>query len=147
VALEERHGLRSIVLWGPGERGLAETVVAHAGGRAILAPATSIRDLVALAAGAAVMVSGDTGPLHLAAAVGTPVVGLYGPTRAERNGPWSPEDVVVSRSGSCECHHQRQCRRETMCLSEIAVDEVLAAVEKRLGAVAEGRVARERARV
>jgi lipopolysaccharide heptosyltransferase I len=147
AALEARHGLRSIALWGPGERGLAETVVAHAAGTAVLAPATSIRDLVTLAAGAAVIVSGDTGPLHVAAAVGAPVVGLYGPTRAERNGPWPPEDAVVSRSDVCECHHQRRCRRQTMCLSEIAVDVVLAAVEKRLGAGAEGRVARERARV
>ena len=57
----------------------------------------SIADLVALARGAAVMVSGDTGPTHIAAAVGTPLVGIFGPTRPERNGPWSPDDVTVSR--------------------------------------------------
>ena len=43
------------------------------------------------------MVSGDTGPTHIAAAVGTPIVGIYGPTRPARNGPWSPDDVTVSR--------------------------------------------------
>ena len=47
----------------------------------------TIADLVALARGAALMVSGDTGPTHIAAAVGTPIVGIYGPTRPERNGP------------------------------------------------------------
>jgi ADP-heptose:LPS heptosyltransferase len=95
-------------------------------------PATSIRDLVALARGARVIVSGDTGPTHIAAAVGTPVVGIYGPTRPERNGPWRPDDVTVSRADSCECHHLRSCRRETMCLIDISVDEVVSAVERRL---------------
>src|ERR1700730_14325885 len=84
VALGERHGLTSVVLWGPGERELGDEVVAIAGGAAVLSPQTSIADLVALARGAAVLVSGDTGPTHLGAAVGTPIVGIYGPTRPER---------------------------------------------------------------
>jgi len=137
--LESRCGLRSVVLWGPGERDLGEEVAARAKGAAIVSPPTSIRDLVAIARGAAVMVSGDTGPMHIAAAVGTPVVGIYGPTRPERNGPWGPEDMVVSRATTCECHHLRSCRRQTMCLLEIGADEVLAAAELRL--------ARERTRV
>ena len=64
----------------------------------MMPPQTSIADVVALARGAAVMVSGDTGPTHLAAAVGTPIVGIYGPTRPERNGPWQREDETVSRA-------------------------------------------------
>ena len=76
------------------------------------------------------MVSGDTGPTHIAAAVGTPIVGIYGPTRPERNGPWRPADVTVSRADSCECHHLRRCRRETMCLMDIEAAEVLDAVER-----------------
>jgi ADP-heptose:LPS heptosyltransferase len=122
------------VLWGPGERHLAEQVVASTGGAALLSPQTSIADLVALARGAAIMVSGDTGPTHIAAAVGTPLVGIYGPTRPERNGPWQPADVTVSRADTCECHHLRRCRRETMCLMDIAAAEVIEAVERRLAA-------------
>ena len=60
-------------------------MVTAASGAAVLSPPTSIADLVALARGAAIMVSGDTGPTHIAAAVGTPLVGIYGPTRPERN--------------------------------------------------------------
>ena len=45
------------------------------------------------------MLSGDTGPTHIAAAVGTPIVAIFGPTRPTRNGPWSPDDVTVSRDG------------------------------------------------
>ena len=83
-----RHGLMSVVLWGPGEETLArERSSRGRAARRSLSPQTSIADLVALARGAALMVSGDTGPTHIAAAVGTPIVGIYGPTRPARNGP------------------------------------------------------------
>ena len=73
-----------------------------------MSPPTTIADLVALVRGAAVIVSGDTGPTHIAAAVGTPIVGIYGPTRPARNGPWSADDVTVSRDAICQCHHLRR---------------------------------------
>ena len=133
-ALHERHQLKSAVLWGPGERELADAVVSGAAGAALLVPQTTIADVMALTRGAAVMVSGDTGPTHIAAAVGTPLVGIYGPTRPERNGPWLPEDVTVSRASICQCHHLRRCKLDTMCLMDIGVDEVLQAVEQRLAA-------------
>jgi lipopolysaccharide heptosyltransferase I len=132
--LHSRRGLRSVVLWGPGETELAEEVAAMSGGAAIVSPETRIADVVALARGAAVMVSGDTGPTHIAAAVGTPIVGIYGPTRPERNGPWVRDDETVSRAAICQCHHYRQCRVERMCLLDIEMSEVLAAVERRLDA-------------
>jgi len=100
-------------------------------------PATTIADLVALARGAVLMVSGDTGPTHIASAVGTPVVGIYGPTRPARNGPLSPQDVTVSRDAICCCHHQRRCSQERMCLLDIEVEEIVGAIERRL-AVAPG---------
>jgi heptosyltransferase-1 len=134
AALRQRHGLMSVVLWGPGERTLGEAVVAEALGSAVLSPPTSVADIVALARGADVMVSGDTGPTHIGAAVGTPMVGIYGPTRPERNGPWLADDVTVSRAAVCQCHHLRRCRAERMCLLDIEIEEVLAAVERRLAA-------------
>jgi len=133
-ALHERHQLKSAVLWGPGERELADAVVNASAGAALAVPPTTIADVMALARGAAVMVSGDTGPTHIGAAVGTPIVGIYGPTRPERNGPWLPEDVTVSRAAICQCHHLRSCKLPTMCLMDIGVDEVLQAVERRLSA-------------
>ena len=70
--LAERHGLRSLVLWGPGEEQLAQNVVTAANGVAAVAPHTTVADLVSLIKAAALMISGDTGPLHIAAASGTP---------------------------------------------------------------------------
>ena len=134
IDLRERHGLSSVVLWGPGEEALAAAVAAGAQGAATASPPTTIADLVALARGAALMVSGDTGPTHIAAAVGTPIVGLYGPTRPARNGPLSPLDVTVSRDAVCQCHHLRRCRLDRMCLLDIDVPEVIAAVDRRLAA-------------
>jgi heptosyltransferase-1 len=134
--LRARHGLMSVVLWGPGEEALAAAVAAGANGAAIVSPKTTIADLVALARGAALMVSGDTGPTHIAAALGTPIVGIYGPTRPVRNGPMSPLDVTVSRDSLCQCHHLRRCTLDRMCLLDIEVAEVLDAVERRLSAEA-----------
>jgi lipopolysaccharide heptosyltransferase I len=134
--LRARHGLMSVVLWGPGEETLAAEVVAGANGAAVLSARTTIADLVALARRAALMVSGDTGPTHIAAALGTPIVGIYGPTRPVRNGPMSPLDVVVSRDSVCQCHHLRRCKLDRMCLLDIEVADVLGAVERRLGAEA-----------
>ena len=130
--LRGRNGLTSVVVWGPGEESLAREVVDRSSGAAILSPKTTIADLVALARGASLYLAGDTGPAHIAAAVGTPVVGIYGPTRPSRNGPWAAADVTVSRSDVCQCHHLRQCRLKTMCLEDIQIDEVVAAAERRL---------------
>lgn len=132
--LRARTGLRSLVTWGPDERGLAESVAASSEGAAVPAPPTAIADLAVLMRDAALVVSGDTGPLHIAAAMGAPLVGLYGPTWPERNGPWNPDDQVISRAGGCVCHHKRQCLRGAPCIDEIQVADVLAAALQRLSA-------------
>ena len=87
-ALRERHGLMSVVLWGPGEEALADEVVAARRRRGDRVAADDALPISWRSrARAALMVSGDTGPTHIAAAVGTPIVGIYGPTRPARNGP------------------------------------------------------------
>jgi lipopolysaccharide heptosyltransferase I len=133
--IRDQHGLRSAVLWGPGELPLAEAVAAASLKAAIVAPETRIADLVALARAAALMVSGDTGPTHIAAAVGTPVVALFGPTSPRRNGPWRERDITLSRYDACDCHYERRCRRDPdrWCLGTITEDEVRRAIDLRLG--------------
>lgn len=131
--LRARHGMPSIVTWGPREQALAGEVAASSDGAAQVAPATSIGDLVELARAAAIFMAGDTGPMQLAAAVGTPVVGVFGPTNPLRNGPWSAADGWVSRFDDCECHHKRRCRRETPCINTITIQQMADAVDGRLG--------------
>ena len=131
--LRDRHAMPSIVTWGPKEQALARDVTAASCGAAQLAPATTIADLVELSRSASLLVAGDTGPMQLAAAVGTPVVGIFGPTNPLRNGPWRAEDTWVSRFDECECHHKRRCRRNTPCVHTISIEEVTGAVDRRLG--------------
>ncbi|HSC28409.1 MAG TPA: glycosyltransferase family 9 protein [Vicinamibacterales bacterium] len=132
--LREIRGLPSLVLWGPGEQELAWQVVEASSDAARVAPATTIGDLAELSRLAALVVSGDTGPLQIAAAVGTPAVAIFGPTNPGRNGPWSPDDVVVSRYPSCACHYDRRCHNAAWCLESVTVAEVCAAIQQRLPA-------------
>jgi lipopolysaccharide heptosyltransferase I len=126
------RGLPSIVLWGRGEEALAQAVINASSGAARIAPPTSIADLLALGREASLMVSGDTGPLHIAGAAGTPTVAIFGPTDPHRNGPWSVTDIVVSRYEGCGCHYDRKCRQPSWCLNDVSVAEVTAAVQHRL---------------
>jgi lipopolysaccharide heptosyltransferase I len=132
--LRDRHAMSSVILWGPGEEESAQAIVDAAAGAARLAPQTALPDLVALARHARLMVSGDTGPLHIASALGVPTVSLFGPTNPARNGPWAADDIAIARYEHCDCHYQRQCRHDEgrWCLATITVDEVTAAVDERL---------------
>jgi heptosyltransferase-1 len=129
--LREVRQLPSVVLWGPGEEALAQAVVDASDGAAERAPFTSLADLLALCRAAALMVSGDTGPLHIATAAGTPTVSIFGPTDPDRNGAWDPQDLAVSRFPSCRCHYLRRCRDRSWCLAGIPASEVTAAVQQR----------------
>jgi heptosyltransferase I len=131
-ALLKRHNLRSVVLWGPGDEHLARNVVTASDGAAVVSPPTTVAELVSLAKAAAIMITGDTGPMHVAGAVGTPLVGIFGPTDPARNGPWSERDLTVSRFGSCVCHYQRRCRIAGWCLLDISPREVMDLVDRRL---------------
>jgi heptosyltransferase-1 len=79
-----------LVVWGPGERVRAEAVASGLGPEVRVAPATDVPELARLLTRASLVVAGDTGPLHIAAAAGAPCLGLFGPTSAARNGPYGP---------------------------------------------------------
>jgi len=85
-----RLGVPAMALWGPNERELAERTGLE------LAPPTNLRELTAVLRDAALVIGADTGPLHLAAALGTRVVGLYGPTNVRRNGPFGQLERCVT---------------------------------------------------
>lgn len=89
-----KQGLAVVVNYGPGEEELANAVHRESGGSA-LPVKCSIGELIALTRRAALFVGGDTGPMHLAAALRVPVVALFGPTRPERNGPYATRSIVL----------------------------------------------------
>lgn len=101
-----REGVRSIINYGPGEEKLAsETEAASAGAAVPLR--TSITELIALTRRAKLFIGGDTGPLHLAAALHVPVVAIFGPTDPARNGPYRTPTVVLRNPSSRTSHARR----------------------------------------
>lgn len=97
------RGWRVVVNTGPGEMPMAEVIVKATGGAAT--PLTgSLDQLIALTRHIGLCVAGDTGPLHLACALGRPVVGIYGPTDPSRNGPFGTRFKVLRHPGSRRDH-------------------------------------------
>jgi len=127
--LAERAGSPCLVTAGSdaGEAALARTVVARSDGAARLAPPTTgIADLAALVASAPLFVGADSGPLHLAALVGTPVVQILGPTDPVENAPWpgTPHRVVRVPVPCSPC--RRGCAAAS-CMAAVTVEQVAGA--------------------
>jgi len=116
-----RAGYTTLVNASSPDNALANAVVQASEGSAIVAPCTVAR-LIALLRRASLMIAGDTGPLHLAAALGRPVVGLYGPTDPARNGPYGTRSRVL-RHASSHKDHTRHSETEQG-LMQITTDEV-----------------------
>lgn len=129
--LAARFGWRGIVTFGPGEENLANEVIRAAGEPPPIALPLALGPLMALLRRAKFVVSADTGPLHLASALGAPVVGLYGPTDPSRNGPYSCADVVVRNAHASVTTYNREASHSPSMLS-ITVEQVLGAIGRRL---------------
>ena len=126
--LQER-GMRVLINAGPGEESMAEEIQIATKGAAMPVIAT-LDQLIALNRRIALCIAGDTGPLHLACALGRPVVGIYGPTDPSRNGPFGTRSVVL-RSSISKRDHSRRSAPEAGLLT-ITPDDVLRAADKLL---------------
>jgi ADP-heptose:LPS heptosyltransferase len=153
--IRESLGLRCVVNYGPGEDDLVAAVKSASGGAEPLLWNTELGPLMALLRSAVCIVGGDTGPLHLAIALGTPAVALYGPTDPARNGPYrNPSlmtrdpildsgetrdtdpcagDIVLRAPGSATSHSRNDVVDPSMLA--IQVDSVFEAVRRRIGAI------------
>jgi lipopolysaccharide heptosyltransferase I len=125
----EKNGLQSLVNCGPGEEELA-VAVENASAGAARKVCCSIAELIALTRRARLFIGGDTGPMHLAAALKIPMVAIFGPTNPERNGPFGTPAVVL-RSLSSATSHARLHEPEQGLL-EITPEEVVVAVRQLL---------------
>jgi ADP-heptose:LPS heptosyltransferase len=142
--LWRRHALRAVINVSPREKGLAEDLLRATGTDV---PATArpmvvcpaLPELAALLAGASLVIGGDTGPVHLAAALGTRVVALFGSTDPARNGPL-PRGLVVQNVSIEPRHYERgdyeRGRKHSPAMLSITVDQVLAAIEQEMSVTA-----------
>lgn len=127
------RGVRSILNYGPGEGELAGAAETASEGAAV-AMRCSISELIALTRRARLFIGGDTGPMHLAAALQVPVVAIFGPTDPARNGPYGTRSIVLRNPASPTTHARRAQPDEG--LMEIGVDSV---VDAALALLAEGK--------
>ena len=133
--LSEAHALPVVLIGGPAERpeSLAVTALMHT--KAIdLTGQTPVGLLPGLLRRATVLVTNDSGPMHIAAAVGTPVVALFGPTDPVRTGPYGMGHVVLSHAVECRPCFRRDCTRAVSleCLTAVRPEQVVRAVEQQL---------------
>jgi len=126
-----REGLPSLVNFGPGEEELARAAEQSSGGAA-QPICCALGELIALTRRASLFIGGDSGPMHLAAALGIPVVAIFGPTDPARNGPYGTRSVVLRHAASATSytHHGRPDEA----LRSIPAADVVRAALRLLGA-------------
>lgn len=121
VKMSEGHVLLS---WGPGEENAARRVADAMEDVADLLPSTNIRKLAALIQRCDIFAGGDSGPLHIAAALGIPCLAVMGPTDPVRNGPWGPNHFVLHHNLACSGCYLRTCP-DIECLDRIGANEAI----------------------
>lgn len=130
--LWEKHGLVSVVTTAPNEKNIAEKVLNASKSGRIIVSTPSLKGFYELAKRSRVYIGGDTGPMFLAVAAKTPIVGIFGPTEWWRNGSPNEDDIGVERT-DIDCRidcHRRTCSK-WICM-DIEVETVFQAVQKRL---------------
>jgi lipopolysaccharide heptosyltransferase II len=132
-------GVAVWVLGGPGEKALAQEIVGNTEARDLTGH--DLRDAIMALAAAAVAVSNDSGLLHVAAALGTPAIGIFGPTSPLLWAPLNPLAAMMQANAALTCRpcHRPVCRLgHHRCMAEITPDEVIAATRRALAAVSVG---------
>jgi heptosyltransferase II len=134
-----REGVDAWVLGGPGERDLAQDIVAKSGGLARDMTGEDLREAVLALAAASVAISNDSGLLHVAAALGTPSIGVFGPTSPWHWAPLNPlaDTIEIEAPLDCRPCHKPTCRMgHHRCMNDIGPDRVLLAARRALSRAA-----------
>ena len=136
--LRERFGLATVVAGGPDDVKLGDTILPSpqpspwkgegARGAINLAGRTSLRQLVALLERAELVIANDSGPMHIAAALGRPLIAIFGPTNPIRTGPYNRLDTVIRIEIPCSPCYSRKCSHQS-CLRWLEVESVLKRIE------------------
>lgn len=131
--LSEKWKARILLFGKEGEQPIAHEILRHLGGRGIdLTGRTGLLQLAGLLERCHLLITNDTGTMHVATAVSTPVVALFGSTDPVTTGPWGDRHVVVKKDVSCSPCQKRICPTDHRCMERITVEEVEEIVENQL---------------
>ena len=140
LKVSEAVDVRWLIVGGPGDIEIARTIearlrAAKLDGNSVInvAGQTTLLDLCALLRFSKLLLTNDTGPMHVAAAFGTPTISIWGSTSPELTGPMSPRSVIIRQPVECSPCFLRKCPIDFRCMNGISVGEVVNAVLKQLG--------------
>lgn len=129
--LRGRYGMDVVLLGGPGEVAFAQAVEATTTSPVSnLTGKTSLRDLIGIFSRCRFALGPDSGPMHIAAATGVPVISLWGATSPIRSAPWGSEQLVLQGPAACSPCYTQQCRIGRVCMQRITAERVLEVVEQ-----------------
>jgi len=132
--LIKRWKAKVVLLWGPGEESLVESITCAMEEEPVVAPRTSLKELACLISRCKLFIGSDSGPLHIASALSIPSIGLYGPTDPKRNGPYGTGNIAIRKDLSNLPCRRRRCRScaHRYCMESIKVEDVVGKVEERI---------------
>ncbi len=129
--LADMWNARPVIFGSPAERPLADAIATHLGGRGLnLAGTTTVRHLMALIRRCNFLITNDSGPMHIAAAFGVPLVAVFGPTDHATTSPRSNTAVIVRKQTECAPCKLRECPTDHRCMTAVTADEVVAAAKQ-----------------
>lgn len=130
-SLIQKFGCKILIIWGPGDESDSEYLQNNLDGNSILAPKSTLLQMAALISKCNAIISNDSGPMHIAAAIGIPTIGLFGPTNPRGHRPYSPKsDYVIKNDIECICCDKLICPLNHECMTQLPASEVVSKLEK-----------------
>ncbi len=129
-AIKQKYDVVFLILWGPGDENDVNFIKNNLGNNAVLIPEVKIGKLSALIKNCNMVIANDSGPMHIAAALGIPTLGIFGPTNPKAHGPYSPNsDYVIKQDLHCIICNKLVCPYKHECMTQLPVDVILQKVK------------------
>lgn len=130
LAIYEKYNSIFLILWGPGDENDANEIKNVLSDKAILIPQTTLGELSGLINNCDLIISNDSGPMHIAAALGVPTIGIFGPTNPNSHRPYSENsDYVIKKDLHCIICNKLTCPYDHECMRELPVDDLMVKVK------------------
>lgn len=129
-AVLQYYKVKFLILWGPGDKEDADYIQTRLSDHCLPAPETSIREMSALINECDMIISNDSGPMHISAAIGVPTIGLFGPTNPKAHRPYSQNSgYVIKEDLFCIICNKLICPYNHECMKELPVEKIISLIQ------------------